>query len=315
MGRRNTIAHEAPQHNASCRWNIRFIIQTFTAVLLTLAAVAGSAAFWRAAGVIAMQQRATPIVIAHRGDASRAENSLAAVEQAARNGADYAEIDVRLTKDGSPVVFHDSRTGRLSLEGRNVAVSNISLRALQRMPMYSNGMQYRVPTLRQMFAAAQASNIGLLLDVKAGNIDATRIAWAISRETGIAHYDGPVMAMSSNRHVVERMRQFFPQWTVGYCASGKPESVDWDDDMDFVVLRGREMTLDFARDAREHHMRVFAGSVGDSRMASYCLREGVDGMLGDDMSMLQRSVTSSETKLARMLDAAMKLLNVHIGRI
>ncbi len=44
----------------------------------------------------------------HRGCACDApENSIAAMEEGIRRGADYLEIDLQLTKDGIPVVFHD----------------------------------------------------------------------------------------------------------------------------------------------------------------------------------------------------------------
>jgi glycerophosphoryl diester phosphodiesterase len=47
-------------------------------------------------------------VIAHRGASGAApENTLAAFELAARQGADAFELDVRLTGDGVPVVLHD----------------------------------------------------------------------------------------------------------------------------------------------------------------------------------------------------------------
>lgn len=37
------------------------------------------------------------------------ENSIAAMEEGIRRGADYLEIDVQLTKDGVAVIFHDTR--------------------------------------------------------------------------------------------------------------------------------------------------------------------------------------------------------------
>ena len=40
------------------------------------------------------------------------ENTLAAFEAAVRFGADALELDVRLTADGVPVVFHDERLER-----------------------------------------------------------------------------------------------------------------------------------------------------------------------------------------------------------
>ena len=51
--------------------------------------------------------------IAHRGAAARApENTFAAYDLALEHGADYIEQDVRMTKDGVLVVFHDETLGR-----------------------------------------------------------------------------------------------------------------------------------------------------------------------------------------------------------
>jgi glycerophosphoryl diester phosphodiesterase len=57
-----------------------------------------------------------PLIIAHRGASAHApENTLAAFERALEEGAEGVEFDVRLTRDGEAVVFHDptlKRTGR-----------------------------------------------------------------------------------------------------------------------------------------------------------------------------------------------------------
>jgi glycerophosphoryl diester phosphodiesterase len=49
-----------------------------------------------------------PEIIAHRGASAHApENTLAAFQRAIDDGADGIEFDVRLTRDGDAVVFHD----------------------------------------------------------------------------------------------------------------------------------------------------------------------------------------------------------------
>ena len=59
--------------------------------------------------------RCTPLIIAHRGDHSQApENTLQAFQRALEGGADGIELDVRLTKDGQLVVFHDRTLDRTS---------------------------------------------------------------------------------------------------------------------------------------------------------------------------------------------------------
>ena len=56
----------------------------------------------------------TPKIIAHRGvTRNDQENTLPAFHQAFSEGADGLEIDVRLSKDEKPIIFHDEDTSRL----------------------------------------------------------------------------------------------------------------------------------------------------------------------------------------------------------
>lgn len=56
----------------------------------------------------------SPVAVAHRGDPYRVrENTVASLRSALRRGADAVEIDVRLTRDGVPVLLHDATLKRL----------------------------------------------------------------------------------------------------------------------------------------------------------------------------------------------------------
>ena len=56
----------------------------------------------------------TVTAVAHRGDPYRArENTLPSIRSAVERGADAVEIDVRVTRDGVPVLLHDSTLERL----------------------------------------------------------------------------------------------------------------------------------------------------------------------------------------------------------
>ena len=69
----------------------------------------------------------SPWLIAHRGGSALApENTLAAFDRAEMLGADAIETDVRLSRDGVVMVFHDEDTARLtgkpgSIEARTTA--------------------------------------------------------------------------------------------------------------------------------------------------------------------------------------------------
>lgn len=156
-------------------------------IVCNLAAVAQRAV----SGMRSVPPLHAPIVIAHRGDADAPENSLRAIRDAGFHHADYAEIDVRLTSDGVPVVFHDRYTGRLSAAGRNLKVSKLTLERLRSMPMRQRGVEFRVPTLRQALAEANRSDngLGLLLDIKTDDRHADTVAGAVIRVIDRAPYD------------------------------------------------------------------------------------------------------------------------------
>ena len=73
-----------------------------------------------------------PLVIGHRGASARApENTLAAFDLALDEGADGLEFDVRLARDGVPVVMHDATLPRTALrDGAVETLDSAELAAL-----------------------------------------------------------------------------------------------------------------------------------------------------------------------------------------
>ena len=73
-----------------------------------------------------------PLIIAHRGSSALApENTLGAFRRAIDDGADGVEFDVRLSKDGVPVVIHDSTLGRTT--GIKKRVADLTAEELSRL--------------------------------------------------------------------------------------------------------------------------------------------------------------------------------------
>ncbi len=88
---------------------------------------------------------ARPLVIAHRGASAEApENTLAAFDRALALGVDGIELDVRLTRDGVPVVFHDATLARLA--GRRARVSRLTLAELRAVRIAGEA----IPTLEEV---------------------------------------------------------------------------------------------------------------------------------------------------------------------
>ena len=111
----------------------------------------------------------TPFVIGHRGAAGHApENTVAAFEKAAALGARWIEFDVRLTRDGLPIIFHDETLDRTT-DGRG-KISDMDWEDIQEVdagqwfaPEFKGE---RIPTLLDAITALQSLNLGANVEIK-----------------------------------------------------------------------------------------------------------------------------------------------------
>lgn len=102
------------------------------------------------------------MIIAHRTLPRDApENSLEGIRRAGELGADYVEIDVRLTRDGVPVLLHDQLLLRTTL--RPWPVTWMSAAAVRRVRLRRGAEP--VPTFAEAIAALP-ERLGLAIDTK-----------------------------------------------------------------------------------------------------------------------------------------------------
>ncbi|HEY8175976.1 MAG TPA: glycerophosphodiester phosphodiesterase family protein [Gemmatimonadaceae bacterium] len=116
------------------------------------------------------------VVIAHRGNrAYAAENTLESLQQAVDLGADAIEFDVRVTRDGVPVVLHDPDVDRTT-DGHGL-VESLTLAEVRELDAskgspHTNGPRLSVPSLEEVLDRFRA--IPLIIEVKEiGGADAT----------------------------------------------------------------------------------------------------------------------------------------------
>ncbi|WP_371501997.1 glycerophosphodiester phosphodiesterase [Kitasatospora sp. NBC_00374] len=138
------------------------------------------------------------LAVAHRGDPYRhRENTLPSVVQAFAAGADAVEVDVRLTRDGVPVLLHDATLERLWGDPR--PIDRVTLDQLA--DLGSPGL--RVPTLAEAVkATAETPAARLLIDLDTpGPVAATvEAVAALGAEDRVA-YCGPATAMLAVREL------------------------------------------------------------------------------------------------------------------
>lgn len=103
------------------------------------------------------------IVIGHKGAAGLApENTLESIDQAIKAGVDKIEIDVRFTRDGRAVIFHDSTLYRIT--GESIRICDLSLKQINTTITKSG---HPIPTLQE--ALDHAGKIPVMIDCKSKN--------------------------------------------------------------------------------------------------------------------------------------------------
>ncbi len=112
-----------------------------------------------------------PAIIGHRGARSNApENTLAGLRRAHEEGATWVEFDVKLTRDGIPVLIHDETLDRTT-DGRG-AVRDLTLAELGRIDagcpaVFGDRFRgERIPTLEQSLLLLRDLGMGFNLEVK-----------------------------------------------------------------------------------------------------------------------------------------------------
>lgn len=143
------------------------------------------------------------LLIAHRGaSADATENTLAAFALAATQGADAVECDVRLTRDGTPVVFHDATLLRLAGRAERVeALTRAELAAVR------VGDGHTIPTLAEALDWSR-TGLPLVVELKDG-ADPSRVAACVAPV--VRSVGGRIVAISSfSASLLERIAARLP---------------------------------------------------------------------------------------------------------
>ena len=106
-----------------------------------------------------------PLLIAHRGGVVTEripECSLAAIREAARHGYDMVELDVRVTRDGVPVIFHDATL--FAATGRTGAIADLTETEVLALRFRKN--DEALSNLEQALVLCRQLHLGVMLDLK-----------------------------------------------------------------------------------------------------------------------------------------------------
>ena len=150
-----------------------------------------------------------PFILGHRGASAIApENTLAAFVRAMSDGADGIEFDVRLSRDGVPVVIHDATLKRTAQIDRRVAeLSATELQEIDVGGWFSTNKENlflgeKLPTLAQVFELFSTNNDRLYIEMKCDADEARFLATEVVRLTREARMAARVVVESFDHSAI-----------------------------------------------------------------------------------------------------------------
>ncbi|WP_194843447.1 glycerophosphodiester phosphodiesterase [Paenibacillus sp. B01] len=242
-----------------------------------------------------------PLVLAHRGASADApENTFAAFELALRQGADYIELDVQLSRDGVPFVLHDEKLERTT-DGRGIA-SRRTMRELESLDAGGwFGEAYRgerIPRFEEVLRR-YGGKIGLLVELKDPQLQpgleravaAALIRFGLTGEQrleagGPGWRRAPVIVQSFSLPSLKRLGELMPSVPLGVILSREEELEqsrlhEMADIATYANLRKQLAQPKLVRRVHGSGMAVFVWTVDRRREAVQAAAAGADGIVTD----------------------------------
>ena len=237
-----------------------------------------------------------PKVIGHRGARAYApENTVVSIETASSLGVEWVELDVKLTKDGIPIIFHDEELGRTTNGTGLVAQTTYEdLRDLDSGSWFGDSfVQTRIPTLEEAVDVILKHNLGFNLEIKPCPGREKETAEVALDYMSRMWDDMDKILISSFQHVsLESARDLAPDWARGLLIDDNvPLLENWKDIADYLDVKtiniGKKLiTQQLVEEVMDLELPLLVYTVNDPMMARAMQKLGVDSFFSDNPDVI-----------------------------
>lgn len=235
---------------------------------------------------------AAPCIIAHRGVCKNVpENTLPAFDLAIQNGADAIEFDLRRTRDGVLIAFHDRTLKRLTgkhCQVREAQISDLTYRHLCQVPLgIATSPAYRtssVCTPEEIFSHYKGRT-RFHLDLKIAGIETQLIS--LIQTYGLEEV---CELTSKDARVLKRIKQTDPRLTT-FLLISSPHSLlsliksslsgKIPAEIDGYSIKSCYVTSSLVRRLHRHGKTVYVWTVNSASEVQRMYNLGVDGIITD----------------------------------
>ena len=245
-------------------------------------------------------------IIAHRGYSKNAvENSLQALEAAAKAGASYVELDILLTKDNKFVVMHDYNLKRLA--GINKKVQDMNFDEVVGLPIKQGKFTSTIPSFEEFVNRAKQLNIKLLVELKPHGGEPDNYVDIFIEDMKKMGVDTKYKVMSLDLNLMQELEEKAPQIDTGYVIPMQFGIFD-QTNVDFFAIENFSYNDVLNLQAKSQDKEILVWTINDAKLISKYLHKSISGIITDKPNIVLQEIENAQInhsyfeKLYRLVD-------------
>ena len=234
----------------------------------------------------------TPLVISHRGVSNKngVQNTVQSLEKTAQLKPDLIEMDVQETKDGQFVMMHDANLKNLA--GINARPQDLTLEELTGLDISENGYRTKISSFDDYLNRANELHQRLLIEIKTSKKDSPQMMERFLEKYGTIIKQYGHQMQSLDYHVIDQVLKYdstIPAYFILPYNSIFPKTKATGYTMEYSTLDEYFVTKLWYTE-----QKLYVWTINSSDALDKSLQLSVDGMITDDMEMLQETLAAAQ---------------------
>ena len=234
----------------------------------------------------------TPLVISHRGVSNKngVQNTVQSLEKTAQLKPDLIEMDVQETKDGQFVMMHDANLKNLA--GINARPQDLTLEELTGLDISENGYRTKISSFDDYLNRANELHQRLLIEIKTSKKDSPQMMERFLEKYGATIKKYGHQMQSLDYHVIDKVLAYdseIPVYFILPYNSIFPKTKATGYTMEYSTLDEYFVTKLWYTE-----QKLYVWTINSSDALDKSLQLSVDGMITDDMEMLQETLAAAQ---------------------
>lgn len=236
-------------------------------------------------------------ITAHRGSSRQApENTMAAIQAAVEDMADYVEIDVQMTADGVVVLGHDASLKRVAGVDRAIGSMTWSeLRQLDAGSWFSDRFAgEKIPQLQEVLEYCKGK-IKLNIELKYNGKDSL-LPETVAGQIAANEMEEQCVITSTSLEYLRKVKTVMPELHTGYIISAAYGNFYSEEAVDFISIRSNFVDGALVKNAHAQGRAIHAWTVNQRTELERLRMLGVDNIITDYPVMAREIIYQEESK-------------------